>query len=315
MILSAELIATDDLCPRRVNWQNRYAALRIAPLKALYVALDAGFRADHPEQAAENELMALAAQPGLDVDGANVYALAMHLSKLAAIISVALRSASTAPWAPWPDTEIGNDSNGKHTWRSACYDAGDGTPRRIVLVDRWGDERKAIETRGWRTVGELCAIRKPLMLTAVTIGTAHDKRRISPWTRCYRHPRNRMYRFRRTTSSEDFGANWEPAWRENESIPTAEWLTRMAKDECMGELVQTSLIPVPARWAAYAREIQRHALDIARWEERIGEHPPMRLAGCYGFSPCPFVNVCHGTAAPSPEASGFRVKPSLAPLR
>jgi hypothetical protein len=177
----------------------------------------------------------------------------------------------------------------------------------VVLVDRWSDDRKAQEMRSWRSIGEACALKSPIMLTAVTIGSSKDGRRISPWTRCYQHPRNRTYRFKRKTSQEDFGATWKPIWREDSGFPTAEWLTRMQKDGCMADAVQTCSVPVPPRRGDYVREIQRIALDIERWQERVGETPPMRLAGCYGWSPCIFLGVCHGAAAPVPENYHFKI--------
>ena len=309
MILNAEKLSTWETCPRRYQWQNRYQALRVSPLRALYMALDAGLRAEsNPERAAENELLALAASPGLDVLGPNVYPIAMHYAKLAGILSVALRSASDAPWCPWPDGKMVLNGYPTHEWRSACYDAGDGHPRRIVLVDRWSDDREAQELRGWRTLGEACALRKPIVVTAVTIGASHEKRRVSPWTRCYQHPRNRQFRFKRTTSAEDFGANWLKLWREDLEIPTADWLTRMRKDGCMEDLVHTVSVPVPARRDDYARQIMRIADEMGGMNPppgRAPEHPPMRLAGCYTFNPCPFIVVCHGASPHRPELYGF----------
>jgi hypothetical protein len=47
-------------------------------------------------------------------------------------------------------------------------------------------------------------------------------------------------------------------------------------------------------------EMERVAAEMAS----LPEVPPMRLAGCHGFSPCPFLGVCPGT---KPELFGFRV--------
>ena len=315
MILSAERLAVWETCPRRSVWTARYGMPRVSLIGALYRAVDAGLRTEKdPERAAENELLSIAASPGLDITGPNVYSAAMHTAKIAGIVSVALRSASTAPWKPVGDAVVPGGHPEAHAWRSACYDAGDGHPRRVVLVDRWSDDRKAQEIRSWRTIGEACALKSPIMLTAVTIGSPKDGRRISPWTRCYQHPRNRTYRFKRKTSQEDFGATWKPIWREDSGFPTAEWLTRMQKDGCMADAVQTCSVPVPPRRGDYVREIQRIALDIERWQERVGETPPMRLAGCYGFSPCIFIPVCHGASAPVPENYHFKVLQGKASL-
>lgn len=309
MILSAEILTTFETCPRRYIWTNRYKTNRVSVIGALYRALDAGLRSDKsPELAAENEFMSLAASPGLDVEGRNVYAIAMHHAKLAGIIAVSLRSAFKAPWSAFPDSEVVTPDTVRFPWRSGLLCAENGIPRRVVLVDRWSDDRRMAELRGWRMIGELLTLRKPILLTAVTIGASRDGWRHSAWTRCYQHPKNHSYRFRRKNSSEDFGKSWEPVWRENSGISTAEWLTQMQNDDCMGELIQTVEIPPMARRDDYISSIRRMVTEMERWQERQGETPPMRLAGCspIGGSPCPFIQVCHGKAAPIPENYGFK---------
>src|SRR5208337_5002799 len=42
VVLNAERLATEELCPRRRFWTEKYAQLRVSPLRALYMALDAG---------------------------------------------------------------------------------------------------------------------------------------------------------------------------------------------------------------------------------------------------------------------------------
>jgi hypothetical protein len=314
MQINAEKLAISELCMRRTIWTARYRPFRVGLTAALYRALDAGLTSPAPERAAENEMLALAASPGLDVTGVSVYATAMHLAKLAAIISVALRSASEGPWIAWPESRLVLQGYPTLGWRSACYDAGDGLPRRIALVDRWSDDRREQELLGWRSLGEACALRKPVLLTAISIGPSHDKRRISPWTRAFLHPRNQaFFRFKRHNAAEDFGANWLPLWREDAEIPTADWLTQMRKDGCMGDLVHTATVPVPARRDDYAKEINRQQREIERWEERTGETPPMRLAGCFGFNPCPFLRVCHGSGPARPESYHFVPASSVLP--
>jgi hypothetical protein len=135
-IVSAEKIMAWESCPRRFAWQVRYAALRISPIRALYIALDVGLRTEKdPEKAAENRFLALAASPGLDITGHDVYQVAMHYSKLAGILAMALRSA----WSePWEAIEVSG-------WVSGCYRTGDGMVRRLALVDRWSDDRKQQE--------------------------------------------------------------------------------------------------------------------------------------------------------------------------
>ena len=69
---------------------------------ALYRALDAGLKAEKsPEQAAQNELLGIASNPGLDIYGGAVYSIATHFAWLAGVISQALRTAFLAPWSDW----------------------------------------------------------------------------------------------------------------------------------------------------------------------------------------------------------------------
>lgn len=279
-MISAEKIITNELCPRRFKWMGEYRT-RISLIRALYTALDAGLRAEKdPERAAENEYLSLAASPGLDVTGHDVYAVAMHHAKLAGVVAVALRGAWSDPWTPVEPVDLPNGEK----WSSAAYRTSDGAIRRLALVDRWSDERRMQEASGWRTLGEICALDRPILVTAITIGASQSKRRHSAWTRCWQHPRNRTVRFKRKTSTEDFGATWTPVWREDSGIKTADWLNRMSADGCMEDLVHTVKVSPPKAREVYLREMVRVA--------DVSGAPPMRLAGCHGFSPCPFLGVC-----------------------
>jgi hypothetical protein len=297
--LSGEKLVAEESCHRRMLWTDRYVALRISLVRALYIALDAGLRAEKdPEKAAENQFLALAARPGLDIEGSDVYAVAMHHAKLAGIIAAALRSTTSRPWSP-----VANVALGEHSWASACYRL-DGLKEiyRIALVDRWSDDRREQELYGWRTLGETVALNQPILLTAVTIGSAQNKRRHSPWTRCYRHPRNRTYRMKRKNSEEDFSQTWTRVWREDSGIPTAKWLDQMKADGCMEDLVHTVLMPVPVRRSDYLVQIERLAGEMGR------EDDSPRFADCFGWSPCPFHMVCHGAREPAvPDSYGFRL--------
>ena len=306
-MISAEQIVSYDVCPRRAWWTAKYENLRVGLVKALYVALHAGLLAEKPEQAVEDKFMELAANPGLDVTGENIYAIAMHHAKLAGIIATALRSTTAAPWRLFPATD---------TWESACYDMGDGKPRRIVLVDRWAESRKQEEIYGWRTMGEACSLDQTVFVTAVTIGPSKEKRRHSAWTRCYRHPQNFTYRFQKR-NGEKFTADWMTQWREDSDIPTADWLTKMHEDGCMTDLVHTMNVPVPIRKDSYLAEMGRLAGEIESMAKMEGrrETPPMRFAGCFGFSPCPFLGTCHGAHPTQPFRQGFQARRAKSGVR
>jgi hypothetical protein len=284
---------------------------------ALYRALAAGLTAaKNPEQASENEYMALCAMPGLDIVG-DSYAVGMHYAKLAGIITVALRSAFTGRWTAFEPSDTENPVLGAETWRSSLYYAGNGLLRRIVLVERWSDDRYMAELRSWRTIGELITCgRNRIALTAVSIGASRNGRRHIPWTRCFLHPKGAEYRFQRRGGAGDFGPNWKVRWREDSGISTADWMTAMKRDGCMAELVRSVEIPSPPKKSQYLQQIQYMAADIADWRQRKNGIPPMRLAGCSptGGTICPFVGVCHGSGGPLPEQHGFVRRISPAPL-
>jgi hypothetical protein len=300
--LSAERMATEELCPRRRYWTERYVNLRVSLTRALYMSLDAGLRSEtSPERDAEAQFLALARDPGLDVVGGDIFAIAVHHAKLAAILSVVLRDAWDGAWKAVEPTSLPREK----VWNSALYETADGVIRRIVLVDRWTDDRRMQELWGWRTLGEVCALEKRIHMTAITIGPSHEKHRHSAWTRCHQAPRTGVFRFKRKQGTESFGPNWRAAWREDLDITTNHWLTRMREDGCMEDLVHNVSVPVPKNKPAYLKEMYR----MARQMERNGDElPPMRLAGCFGFSPCAFRTVCHGPNEPKPENYGFTLR-------
>jgi len=294
-MISADQLVSFETCPRRYHWTPKYENLRVPLLRALYVALHAGLLAEtDPERAATDKYLSLAASPGLDIEGHDVYAIAMHHAKLAGIVATALRSTTTAPWTLFPATD---------TWESACYDMGDGKPRRIVLVDRWSDSRKQEEIYSWRTMGEVCGLDQEIFVTAVTIGPSKDKRRHSAWTRGYRHPQNSTLRFK-LNNGKQFSSDWLSQWREDAGVPTGDWLGKMTDDGCMVDMVHTMSVPVPTRKDQYIAEMDRLSGEIVAKREK----PPMRLAGCFGFNPCPFVRVCHGSLPHEPFRYGFKKK-------
>lgn len=297
IVLNSERLATWELCPRRYHWQEKYLNLRVSLVRALYMALDAGLRAEtDPEKAAENQFLSLARSPGLDIAGEDVYAIAVHHAKLAGILALALRSAWDVPWKAVDPVDLPRG----RTWHSALYDAGEDYYRRIALVDSWSDSRRLQEVYGWRTLGEVCAMERTILLHAITIGTSHERRRHSPWTRCYLAPRGNAFRFKRIRAKEGFSGAWRQDWRENMEIPTEDWLTKMREDGCITDLVHTVKVPIPTNKNAYESKMLRMSQQM---RQPVGDFPDFRLAGCFGFSPCAFRAVCHGGT--TPEAAGF----------
>lgn len=297
MILSSEILTSYDACERRGLWMRLYDRFRVPPLAALYRALDAGLTGEKPEQAGHT-IMTIAAQEGLDVTERAVYEIAVHYAHLANILATFLRGQGPA-WIRVKDVPLGG-----HLWHSACYEAGERI-RRIALVDYWSDDRRDQELRGWRSQAEMAALGRPLILNALSIGQTQAGRRVSHWARSWAHPQNKRIRFKRTTgTTEGFAATWNKIWRENSDLTTEQWLDQMQRDRALDEVVHTVLAEVPAR----AQEVRQDMLRIAREMTDQKPLPPMRRAGCYGFSPCPFLGVCYGNQKPVPSLYGYRRK-------
>jgi hypothetical protein len=68
----------------------------------------------------------------------------------------------------------------------------------------------------------------------------------------------------------------------------------------MDDLINTVEVPVPRNREFYITQAVRMAKEFSK---PAREDPPVRLAGCFGFSPCAFRNACHGDN--TPEMLGF----------
>lgn len=286
--MNAQDLTDYELCERRMRWTRDYVPFRISLIGALYKGLHAGLTSKDPETSAKNAVMEAAANPGLDVDGRS-YDLAVHLAHLAGIIAVYLRG-KDEPW------KLVVPVNG---WEPAVYEL-DERIRRVVLVDHWTDDRKLQEARSWRTVGEICALDRPMLLNAISISQSVNGRRVSHWTRAFTHPQNGHIRFQ-PKHVEKFAGSWEKVWRESSQVKTEEWLATMQQDEAFVDLVHSLKIPVPKRRQEFLADMKRMGERI----EGLPEVPPMRRSSCMGFSPCIFREVCHGPERKMPEYVGF----------
>lgn len=269
---------TFERCPRLYRWQKDYPGGRVKPLECLYVGLEAGLEGKDPR----NAVMTLAASPGIDIEGVETYSIAVHLAKLAEILTLYL---------------LGKDK--KWERNGQVWEAG-GDIRRVVLVDRWSEQRKMEEIRSWRTVAEVCRHDRPMLLNMIVIGSTVDQRRVSPWTRGYAHPKNGGLRFKKK-DGESLGPGWETVWRERWPGDVNRWMGVMQRDRIFDDLVHTVRLSVPQRRDEYMADMERMEGEM----RRLPANPPMRRSGCYRFSPCQFVNVCHLLEPKTPAECGW----------
>lgn len=268
-----------ERCPRLLRWGQDHLPLRIKPLHALYRGLEDGLLGKSPK----DSVMAIAANPGLDVEGVETYSIAVHLAFLAEILSSYLLSMG-AKWT-----------------KSGQIFEVEGEYRRIVLIDRWSEERKFSEIRSWKTMAEVCQRDAPLLLNFLVIGTTSEHRRVSPWTRGWTHPKNQGLRFKKIDGSS-LEKGWNQVWRERSGLSTERWLQRLQLDHCFQDLVHTVQVNVPRRRLEFLKDIERIEQEIAA----LPENPPMRRSSCYQIgSTCQFAEVCNGAYNKTPSECGW----------
>lgn len=291
-MMDAEALERYDRCRRLSAWSRQFIAPRISPLRAIYAALNAGLTASaEPEKAAEAHMLELAANPGIDIEAVDLYSIAVHFSKLAEILTTYLRG-NEGPW------KLAQTVGG---WEPNCYESGD-ILRRVVLIDHWSDQRKMAEIRSWRTVAETSMLNKPMLLNFISIGSTSEGRRVSPWSRTLKHPRNGGMRFaKRGSKSDGFTDSWIPMWREHHEGTTLEWLTGMQADDVFETLVHSIRVPVSPRREEFVADVERIGCEI----DLLPENPPMTRSACYGISPCKFADVCHAQKAGTPADFGW----------
>lgn len=276
--MNADRLALYERCPRLLKWEQDHLPSRIKLLAALYAGVEAGVEGKDPKDA----IMRLAASPGLDIEGQETYSIAVHLAFLAEIISNYLRSDQK-----WIRDGLIYETNGEY--------------RRIVLIDRWSEDRKLAEIRSWKTMAEVCQRNAPLLLNFIVIGTTHDNRRASPWTRGWTHPKNQGLRFKKIDGTS-FEKGWNQVWRERSGLSTERWLQRLQLDHCFADLVHTVQVNVPRRRTEFLKDIERIEQEIAA----LPENPPMRRSACYQIgSICQFSECCNGAYNKTPSECGW----------
>src|SRR6185437_7622943 len=167
-----------DSCERKFVWEKQWTYPRVALADALYRSLDAGLTAGNPARAKEN-LLEIAAQPGLGITAWNVYDIAVHHAYMLEVITHYLL-AGDGPWTPADPVPFDQD-----TYQPLSYQLPDGRLRRVILCSWWDEMRKAEEIASWRTVADIVATGRSILLNAVSIGQMKAGWRQTPWTRSY----------------------------------------------------------------------------------------------------------------------------------
>ena len=283
-------VCLHDECPRLQTWSAEYALPAIPLAKALHDSLRAGLIAGRGNVARET-LLQIAAEPGLDMQSAQMYDIAVHHAAMMEVITEYL---APEPWIPAGQVD---------GFEPDSFILPDGRLRRVVLCSAYSELRKREEVNSWRTMADVCVTGRPMLLNFITIGQSKKGFRSSPWVQGYIHPENGLLRTKRiatekTGPNPKFTENWKKVYREQTDHKPKEWLKIMQHDQAFDGLVQYLTVDVPPNRKEVLADLKRIEREI------VSESLEMRRAACFRFAPCVFAGVCHKGL--TPENAGFK---------
>lgn len=296
---TSKLLTADDRCSRSAFLAKDWERERVSTTAALYQAIEAGLEYEgdeDPGQIAGDTVMTIATERGLETSQKDQYGQAIHLCTLADILTFFLRVG--APWEHPEDVKLG-----KGVWESSAYLDPSGTRlRRIVIVDRWSEDRKRAESHSWRSIGEVVAYDLPMTQTVLVTGQHREGRRHSPWSKAWLHPVNNSLRMRKR-SGEEFGGKWRPIWREEMEFSREKWIDAMTDDGIIGDVVFEVEVPVPdgAAKSKIGRLMEKKMAEI---RETVTLPDPRPSVCDNPIEPCQFRDACWNFTLPS-ERNGF----------
>lgn len=299
MAISSEDLALFDACPKLQQFSH-WEPPRLPLATVLNESLRVGLLEGSPESA-KNHFMERAASPGLALTGYDIYAIAIHHAALIEII-VHYLLAGEGPWKPAPILALG-----EHRYKPMSYLVPDGRLRRVVLCSKWDSLRKREEEVSWRTLGDIAATARPMLINAISIGSALKGFRPSVWTRTYQHPVAMTYRIQ-ALKDDGFNENWKRIYRESSPYRAdcQGWLTLMQKDKAFDGVVNSTVVDLPSGGKELSEQMGRMLDSIAAKGE--GE---MRRANCFKLSPCVYAGCCYAETATSPASVGWGAKKRL----
>lgn len=281
-----------DSCPRLHTWSRSHQPPRISLSIALHNSLNKGLE-EGSAQAGKDHFISLCADPGLAIKAYNVYEIGIHHAHLVEVIAAYLLG--DGKWV-----KADPFRNGGYIHRPNSFLMKDGRLRRVVLCDRWDDTRQLAETHSWRTLADVCATNRPMLINAITIGQSRKGFRPSPWTRAHKHHTagNTLQLTRKDGS--DFAPSWTRLWRENTSESSLDWLRRMQEEQCFADLIHSFVVDVPGNREEILMEMRVMVGEMEKGSLK------MRRSSCFFPSPCPFSPLCHSPSPSTPELARWK---------
>jgi hypothetical protein len=195
-------------------------------------------------------------------------------------------------------------------WRFLSWADDSGQLHRWVTVDALDRDALAREMHSWRTVGDLCLSRTPMVLHVIVIGQQRQVGHFaSAWTRTWRHPAmpNLRWQFLKPEDS----TTWKPLYLcDIPDISAEEWVEMAWGQGALQPLMQDFLVEEPSEETRMEtlRQITLEAVDTKKAIEAHWHELPMSRGVCDLFVPCVYQPVCHSQELVDIESTGLYVR-------
>ena len=312
MILDPHTLTVWQACKRRsaleASWRPikwRAKSLFDALLcRAIFSLSNAGDPATLAADA-KAQFLSTAANPGLDLPpGANPYVIARTWCGMFDTILAAIAKTTLLVVRELPPVGLSSDV----TWQPRSWQDESGQLHRWLTVDAWDDGQMSREMHSWKTIGDIAAMRAPIMLHVIEIGRATKDGRSAPWSRAWQHPglRSMHYRFRKPTGGQ-LSAGWLPYYYSDVRDDAVEWAESMIREGELARITHHLAVqsPTAEQAGAVIRDVLAESRDIVRQGTVPWQDIPMSRAACDGFVPCPFEYLCYAEPGVRPESLGL----------
>ena len=314
--IDAATLAEKQLCLRKVNLGNewhyrRYRAKSLFDvlLRRGILQLSQGKAVAQVAGEAKATFLEKAADPGLDLIGKDPWTASKGWVSLLESVLHGLAK-TTLPVLHDPNPA---KLTASMEWRFLSWADDSGQLHRWTTVDALDRDALAREMHSWRTVGDLCLSRTPMVLHVIVIGQQKQVGHFaSAWTRTWRHPAmpNLRWQFIKPEDSTTWNALY---LCDIPDISVEEWVEMAWGQGALQPLMQDFLVEEPAeetrmetlRQITLEADATRKVLD-SHWHELT-----MSRGACDLFVPCIWQPVCHSQELVEIDTTGLYVRKKM----
>lgn len=304
MILSPDRLWFWQSCKRRFVLETDWKVAKMRPkqlfdacLREAIFKLSKGENAEKTIDDAQGSLLAIAANPGMDViAGRAPYELAKDLCAMLETVLIAM-SRGTLFALKDPGTIKLTDSV---SWQMKSWQDESGVLHRWVTVDRLDEDRRASEVHSWWTAGDMAAANAPMTIHVIEIGRQNKGRYVSPWSRAWKHPGMPSLPLRFAKKDGSGLTGWTPVFLSESAEDPEHWVDVMQREGAVSALTHELALrefPPHVRNDQIA-QILNEATAAAKVEKDRGGMTwralPMTRGSCDGMIPCPMQPACYG---------------------